>query len=272
MALVLHIETATTVCSVALSRDGELLALKEENSGYTHAENLTLFVEEVFDMAKINITEIDVVAVSKGPGSYTGLRIGVSTAKGICYGLNKPLIAIDTLQSLAHKFIRETCPAFEAGLSRTTPPKAEATIPRSLLRNLGSGLAPRFMPVTSQQHAAGSPDLFCPMLDARRMEVYCALYDEKSNPQDEVEAKIIDETSFKDRLENTRIFFFGSGAEKCRVILGMNKNAQFIDGIVPSAVDMISFGEASFKLNKFEDLAYFEPRYLKDFILGPKNV
>lgn len=226
MALILNIETATTVCSVALAEDGQLLALKEQDGDYSHAENLTLFVEEVMKQANAKLTDIDAVSVSKGPGSYTGLRIGVSTAKGLCYSLDKPLVAVNTLQHLA------------LALSQ------------------------------KEKIAAG---MFCPMLDARRMEVYCAIYNSSNKIIKPTAAEIIDENSFAHLLSKNVIYFFGSGAGKCKEVLAGNKNAVFIDGIVPSAANMITLSEQAYINNMFEDLAYFEPFYLKDFIAGKKK-
>lgn len=235
--MILNIETATTVCSVALAKDGELIALKEINNGYTHAENLTVFIEEIVKEAKIKITDLDAIAISIGPGSYTGLRIGVSTAKGLCYGLGKPLIGISTLKCLTF-------------LVQSSKFKVQS---RNETENIS--LVP----------------LLCPMLDARRMEVYCALYDDNLNEIEPIQAKIIDEHSFEEYLKSNTIYFFGDGAAKCREKLGTNANAVFIDNVFPSAAAMVSFSEEAFNAKKFEDVAYFEPYYLKDFVAGPKK-
>lgn len=229
MALILNLETATTVCSVSLGKDGKLLALKEHNGDYSHAENLTIFIEDVLQQASVKFSDIDAIAVSKGPGSYTGLRIGVSTAKGLCYSLNKPLIAVNTLQHLS-----------------------------LAVSSLGSQISE-------------PASLFCPMIDARRMEVYCAIYDANNKEVKPTAAEIIDEGSFADVLETNRIIFFGDGAEKCKSILSQNKNAVFIDNVLPSAKSMISLSEQAFINKEFEDVAYFEPFYLKDFIAGKKK-
>lgn len=227
MALILNMETASTVCSVSLAKDGHLLAFKEQNGDYSHAENLTLFIEDVVEQAGIKLKDVDAIAVSKGPGSYTGLRIGVSTAKGLCYSLDKPLIAINTLQHISLGFSKE---------------------------NGKEGL------------------LFCPMLDARRMEVYCAFFDSDNNEIIPTSAEIIDENSFSDLLKKNVIYFFGDGAAKCKIFLSANKNAIFIDNIIPSAKNMISISEQAFKHKQFENVAYFEPFYLKDFVAGKKKV
>ncbi|CAN5463712.1 tRNA (adenosine(37)-N6)-threonylcarbamoyltransferase complex dimerization subunit type 1 TsaB [soil metagenome] len=234
MALILNLETATTVCSVSLARDGKLIALKEINGDYSHAENLTVFVEAVCKQASVSLADVDAIAVSKGPGSYTGLRIGVSTAKGLCYSLDKPLIAVDTLQYMA--------------------------IAQKLIVN-----------VTLSGVEGPQSSFFCPMIDARRMEVYCALYDSQGNQIKETAAEIIDENSFADLLSKHTIYFFGDGSAKCKETFSNNSNAVFIDDVVPSAKNMITFSEQAYNSKQFEDVAYFEPFYLKDFVAGKKK-
>jgi tRNA threonylcarbamoyladenosine biosynthesis protein TsaB len=229
MALILHLETATTACSVSIGRNGGLLALKELDGEYTHAENLTLFIEDVLKQSGITINELDAIAVSKGPGSYTGLRIGVSTAKGLCYSLNKPLIAINTLRSMTYGILH------------------------------------------SDSSLINSSSLLCPMLDARRMEVYCAVYDLNENEVRPTAAEIIDENSFADLLKDHKICFFGDGADKCKETFLKNKNAFFLDNIVPSAKNLAMLSEMAFNNKEFEDVAYFEPFYLKDFVAGKKK-
>jgi tRNA threonylcarbamoyladenosine biosynthesis protein TsaB len=224
MALILNIETATTVCSVSISKDGQLIAFKEQNGDYSHAENLTLFIEEVIKQSGITLKQLDAVAVSKGPGSYTGLRIGVSTAKGLCYALEKPLIAINTLEHL------------------------------SLSLSLKEG------------------ELACAMIDARRMEVYCAIYDQQGKELMPTSAEIIDEHSFAGFLKEHKIIFVGDGAAKCKDVLSKNKNAVFVENIFPSAKNMIPLSEKAFQKKQFENLAYFEPFYLKDFVAGKKEI
>lgn len=230
MGLILNIETATTVCSVSLARDGQLLSLKELNGDYTHAENLTLFIEDVMKQADLSLSSLDAIAVSKGPGSYTGLRIGVSTAKGLCYSLNKPLIAVNTLEALCYVLIK---------------------IPRSAILTPESYL--------------------CPMLDARRMEVYCAVYDPSGEEAKATSAEIIDENSFSELLAKYPVVFFGDGSAKCKAMLSHNKNASFLENIVPSAESMIDLSEKAFSEKQFENVAYFEPFYLKDFVAGKKK-
>lgn len=225
MALILNIDTSTTICSVALAKDGVLLAVQEQDGDYTHAENLTVFIQSILEKVTLTLSDIDAVAVSKGPGSYTGLRIGVSTAKGLCYSLNKPLIAVDTLQALAYS-------------------------------------------VSVQKNEKA---LYCPMLDARRMEVYTAVFDVSNNSVQATSAEIIDEHSFSNLLNNNIVYFFGNGAEKCKQILSQHKNALFFDGSVTSAKNMITISERAYIDNAFEDVAYFEPFYLKDFVAGKKK-
>lgn len=228
MSTILNIETATRVCSVALAVDGEVVSLKESHEKNAHAENITLFSESVVQMVGLELHQLDAIAVSKGPGSYTGLRIGVSTAKGFCYSLDKPLIAINTLESLA------------------------------------SGMA--------RKHDQPNGYLFCPMIDARRMEVYAAVFDHELRVVKETEAVIIDEQSYTGLLEKYRIVFAGDGAEKCKDVLGNNSNAVFFDEILPSAAFLGQLAERRFKEGKFENVAYFEPFYLKDFVAGIPKV
>jgi tRNA threonylcarbamoyladenosine biosynthesis protein TsaB len=220
LALILNIDTATSVCSVSLSHSGKIIAVKETSEEKAHASKLSVFIQEIVKETGINIHKLDAVAVSKGPGSYTGLRIGVSTAKGICYGSNLPLIGINTLLAMAN------------GLMRNGDYK-----------NV----------------------LYCPMIDARRMEVFCAVYDKDKKEIRKTNALIVDEGSFEDLLSENKVYFFGSGAEKCKHIV-THKNAVFIDDFVHSSVYMASLAEDLFFGSKFEDVAYFEPFYLKDFI------
>lgn len=223
MALILSLETATKSCSVVLAKDGRLLAFEEEVSDkYSHSEQLTVFIERLLNAQNISITDLDAIAVSKGPGSYTGLRIGVSTAKGLCYALNKPLISVNTLRAMADGMLEEY------------------------------------------------PDMiYCPMIDARRMEVYCCLFKNREQ-QCEISAKVIDETSFCRVLEQEKVLFFGDGADKCEETI-THPNATFIPNIYPSAKNMVRLAEEAFQQNTFEDVAYFEPYYLKDFVAGKKK-
>jgi len=236
MALILSIETSTQVCSVALFKQGEIVGLKESNDEKSHAKLLTLFIQELLLEHKIDFKDLNAIVVSKGPGSYTGLRIGVSTAKGLCYALDLPLIAINTLQSMSHGIIRR----IKSG---------ELTIPD--FKN----------------------SILCPMIDARRMEVYTAFYNSKGENIREVKAEIIDENSFSDVLSKSKMIFFGDGADKVKSTI-QNPNAFFIDNIQPSASDMAVLSELAYKNQHFEDVAYFEPFYLKDFIatIPKKNI
>ena len=214
MSLILQIETSTTSCSVALAKDGKLLSAKTINQRNIHAEVITVFIGEIFAANGLTFEEMDAVAVSSGPGSYTGLRIGVSTAKGLCFSLDKPLIAVETLQAMA------------------------------------SGYLSRIKEVSGEF-------LLCPMIDARRMEVYTALFDQQLNRLEATSAQIIDEESFKQHLDQHKIVFFGDGAAKCKTVLGHHANAV-----------LTQLAAAKFQQKQFEDVAYFEPYYLKDFIAG----
>ena len=227
MALILAIETGTDICSVALIREGELIALRESDEERNHAKKIAVFVDELLREYDIAAEELDAVAVSKGPGSYTGLRIGVSFAKGLCYGQNIPLVAVGSLDSLV-EVARED---FEAGI----------------------------IDIEQWDNA-----LLCPMIDARRMEVYTQLFDTDGVAQSEVEAKIIDTESFAEERKDRTFVIFGNGAKKCTEVL---EGATFIE-VVPSARGMARLAEQAFAEGKTEDVAYFEPFYLKDFVVG----
>lgn len=225
MAKILQIETATAICSVALSVNGENISYKEEHGQNLHAANLTLFIDEVVKAAGLAYQDLDAIAVSKGPGSYTGLRIGVSTAKGLCYALDKPLVAIETLNMMAAGFLTEN---------------------------------------------PGYSGLICPMIDARRMEVYTAVFDPLLQILLPTEAKIIDETSFNNFLSNQIITFLGDGAAKCAEVL-THQNAKFDARNFNSAAYMSQLANQAFNNGNFEDVAYFEPFYLKDFVVTPSK-
>jgi tRNA threonylcarbamoyladenosine biosynthesis protein TsaB len=221
MCTILQIETATQACSAAISRNGETVALKEVVAQNIHAGSLTLFIDEVMHMAGLQYAQLDAVAVSKGPGSYTGLRIGVSTAKGLCFALDKPLIGIDTLKMMADGFLK------------------------------------------------ASPDyagLVCPMIDARRLEVYTALFDSEMKMLEPVSAKIIDAESFGAVLNTDLVTFIGDGAAKCTDVI-RSENAKFSPLNFNSAANMSALALEAFNSGNFEDVAYFEPFYLKDFVL-----
>lgn len=224
------------MCSIALSYQGHLHALREQNGqDYSHSSLLTSFIEEIIRESGISMADLSAVAVSRGPGSYTGLRIGVSAAKGICYGLDIPLIAVNSLEAMAYHF-RE-------GLLR----RSDFILPAAL------------------------EALFCPMTDARRMEVYYALYDARLCEKRKTRAAVITPESFQPLLERYKVFFFGDGAEKCRPLLG-SPNAMVFPGVWPSAKGMIALAHEKFLKGQFEDTAYFEPFYLKDFVAGKPRV
>ncbi|WP_445732070.1 tRNA (adenosine(37)-N6)-threonylcarbamoyltransferase complex dimerization subunit type 1 TsaB [Mariniflexile sp.] len=215
--LILNIETATTNCSVALSRNGQTIILKEDyDKNYSHAERLHVYIDAVLNEASITSKDLDAIAISKGPGSYTGLRIGVSAAKGLCFALDIPLISVSTLEALAHQV------------------------------NCNDGV-------------------IIAMLDARRMEVYATVFDSSHHQIRETEAQIIDETSFNDYLEKDQVYFIGNGVEKTKATIH-HPNAVFIENKLPSANNMGLLAYNKYKINDFEDIAYFEPYYLKDFM------
>ncbi|MDX8337701.1 tRNA (adenosine(37)-N6)-threonylcarbamoyltransferase complex dimerization subunit type 1 TsaB [Draconibacterium sp. IB214405] len=233
MAIILNIETSTEVCSVSLAENGKTLFLKESDEGLNHSKLLTVFIEELFSENNFDINNIDAVAVSKGPGSYTGLRIGVSVAKGLCYGLGKPLIGIGSIEAMGHY----------------------------VAKNVGDFYT----------SADGEELLFCPMIDARRMEVYTALFNEEGNAENEVTAEIIDENSFANSLNKKKVLFFGNGADKCRDKI-THENAVFNGPDKTTARFMQNLAEIKYNKSEFEDVAYFEPFYLKDFVATiPKN-
>jgi tRNA threonylcarbamoyladenosine biosynthesis protein TsaB len=217
MPLILQIETATQTCSVALALDGKVLYSIQKTEKNIHASHITLLIEDILKQSDKNFKDLDAVAVSMGPGSYTGLRIGVSTAKGLCYALDKPLIAINSLEAIAAGFKQQ-----------------------------------------------------CFSVYARRMEVYYSIFDNQLNIIEATAAKIIDEESFKDILQNNKIYFFGDGAAKCEDALGLNANARVTGNYLCNADDLTFLALEKFKNNDFVDVAYFEPFYLKDFIAGKK--
>ncbi|WP_339712243.1 tRNA (adenosine(37)-N6)-threonylcarbamoyltransferase complex dimerization subunit type 1 TsaB [uncultured Kriegella sp.] len=223
MATILNLETASTNCSVSIAKDGELLVIKEHDTpNYSHAEQLHVFIEKVLQEASISFHELNAIAVSKGPGSYTGLRIGVSAAKGLCFSLDVPLISISTLKSLAH------------------------------------------------QVEFGAYDFVVPVLDARRMEVYSAIFDKTGSEIRETRAQIIDQNAFRELVGKEKVLVIGSGADKCKQVLE-HSNFNFELSAVPSAREMASLSYKKFQEGDFENVAYFEPYYLKDFILQGKK-
>ncbi|UCG28826.1 MAG: tRNA (adenosine(37)-N6)-threonylcarbamoyltransferase complex dimerization subunit type 1 TsaB [Bacteroidales bacterium] len=235
MVLILNIETSTQVCSVALSRNTEILSVRESQDEKSHSTLLGVFIEDIFNTESVERSDIKAIAVSRGPGSYTGLRIGVSTAKGIAYGLKIPLIAVDTLQAMAWGII--------------SIPEFRTQLPEDV--NIW----------------------LCPMIDARRMEVYHAFYNLRCEPMREVAAEIIHPGSFREILSRQTVLFFGNGSGKCKHVLD-HPNALFIEGFKPSASHLTEFSLRKFRKKEFEDVAYFEPFYLKDFIatIPRKNI
>ena len=222
MSIILNIETATKNCSVSIADKGKILAIKELNNGnYSHAEVLHPFIVDILREANITSDHIDAVAVSKGPGSYTGLRIGVSAAKGLCFAFDKPLISIDTLTSLSHSI------AIDNGF-------------------------------------------IVPMIDARRMEVYAAVFNEKNQLIREIKADIIEESSFSEYLKIGKVYFLGDGSQKCKETI-LHENAIFVDDKFPSAKEMAQLSYDKYKISDIENVAYFEPFYLKDFVVIPEK-
>jgi tRNA threonylcarbamoyladenosine biosynthesis protein TsaB len=221
MALILSLETSTTVCSVALHNNGKLVASAEMHKEQSHASKLAVLIDQVVKLVDIPISAIQAIAVSEGPGSYTGLRIGVSTAKGLCFALGIPLLSVSTLSLLAKQI------------------QLKAILDNAWL---------------------------CPMIDARRMEVYCQIFDSEINVLRPIEAKVIDEESFRESLSDHKIIFFGDGAAKCKSVI-THSNAFFISDIVPSAKELGFLASEKFSRNEFENLVTFEPFYLKEFLI-----
>lgn len=228
MSCIVHIETATDVCSVALSENGKVIAHKEDYEGPNHSVVLGPFVDEMVSFADSHAIPVDAVAVSCGPGSYTGLRIGVSMAKGLCYGRDLKLISVSTLKLLCVPLL----------LAEQIPEDA----------------------------------LLCPMIDARRMEVYSAIYTRRLEAVKDVSADIIDENSYVELLGKQPVVFFGNGADKCKEVI-KHPNAIFLDDVKPLAKNMLPLAEKAYLQGKFEDVAYFEPFYLKEFVATqPKKI
>ncbi len=224
---ILHIETATHVCSVCISDDEQVLGLKESFEPNMHSTQLGVFIDTLLSDTQLQVAELDAIAVSLGPGSYTGLRIGVSTAKGLAYGANIPIIGIDTLQIIANAYLNN--PGLQA------------------------------------HHLPDENIVLCPMIDARRMEVYTAQYDLSLKPLTQVEAVIVNHESFQTELGRNTLLFFGNGSSKCRTVID-HPQAHIIEGVHPSSKYMVSIAMAHYRASEFVDTAYFEPFYLKDFI------
>ena len=223
MPLLLHIETATDTCSVALSGNGKSIAVEETHNSRSHASLLSVFIENILKQNNFAYADLDAVAVSCGPGSYTGLRIGVATAKGLCFALHKPLIAVNTLHSMA-------------------------------AWNSANKTNPKYF--------------YCPMIDARRMEVYAALFDEKIKLLHPPEAIVVTDALFSDWRKDNKIYFFGDGAEKCTALLKEEDGFMYCKGIFPSAIHMTELAEMKFRNEEFEDVSLFEPVYLKEYMPG----
>ena len=230
MSLILCIETGTDICSVGIARDGELMSLRESDQGRDHAKQVAVFVDELLRETGVKPDELDAVAVGMGPGSYTGLRIGVSFAKGLCYGLNVPLLAVGSLEALTDVAIKD----YEAGIIQV------------------EGWDEAFL---------------CPMVDARRMEVYTQIFNSRCEAQSEVSAEIITEDSFSQWRAKGNLVIFGNGAAKCQEML---PDAIYID-VAPSARGLTRIAHQLFEAGKTVDIAYFEPFYLKDFVVIPSK-
>ncbi len=222
MSLILSLETSTEVGSVALHKDGELLTTSEVHIQYSHASMLAVLISQVLSNAGIAVKQLDAVAITSGPGSYTGLRIGTSTAKGLCFALDIPLLAIGSLTLMAYQVAKYT---------------------------------------------AGDT-LLCPMIDARRMEVYCLVTNRYQDELQAVQPVIIEPDSFASFLSEHKVLFFGNGASKCKAVID-SPQAMFLDGIVPQASHLGAMAFKKYKENDFEDLLNFEPNYLKEFLIKP---
>lgn len=232
MALLLSLETSAQCCSVALHDDGVLVTSKVIETSRSAASQLAVMIDEVFHTSNNRPLDLKGVIVAAGPGSYTGLRIGVATAKGLCYALNIPIVSVNTLELMAYQFLEM----------------------ESLKNDLHINNA-----------------IMCPMLDARRMEVYCALLDQNMNYIVRVQAKVIDDESFKGIIESIPIFFFGEGADKCKAVI-KHTNAYFFSGVVPLASSLGVIGYKKWKDGAHEDVVSFEPLYLKDFLIKKPNL
>ena len=282
MALILCLETATEMCSVALFRDEILLAIKESSTRNVHSSMLTLFTESVIKESGTHLNDLDAIAVSMGPGSYTGLRIGVATAKGLCYALDKPLIAVPTLQAMAAGInydlkIKNYNPAEPSGSTndnRISDFRFQISDFRFQISDSASPISDfRFQISDSGGVPSGGQSmLICPMIDARRMEVYCGIYDAGGREVEPVRAEIVDGSSFAGLLAHTVIVFGGEGAEKCKQHLDTHANARFVDNFSASAKHMNYLAFQKFNQQDFENLAYFEPYYLKDFVAAKARV
>ena len=220
MAYLLHIESSSTVCSVAISKDDKQIAIKEINTGYTHAENLHVFINELLHITSLKPSDLNAISVSSGPGSYTGLRIGYSTAKGLAYALQIPLISINTLKALS---------------------------------------------VSAIMYADADDALYIPLMDARRMEVYSACYSQHLEELLPPQALVLSKESIHLFKLQKPVYFFGDGISKAKEILLQLPSPNFIEGVFASATSMIKLAFEKYQTKKFEDIAYAEPNYLKEF-------
>jgi len=234
MEKILHIETATDICSVALSEGEKVLSVREIAMGKSHAGVLTVYINEIFEETGTSLSTLGAIAISMGPGSYTGLRIGTSVAKGLCYGLNIPLIAVPTLEAMYF------------GAKRT---------------------------LQDNNKEMGQSGFYIPMIDARRMEVYKTVFDNTGNQLEETCAYIVNSDSFDSYFNKGKVYLFGTGASKLKTIIN-NANAVFIDGFIHSSTNMVNLALKKYRNKMYEDVAYFEPFYLKEFIAttSKKNI
>jgi len=231
MALLLSLETSTQCCSVALHDAGVLVADKVIETPRSAASQLAVMIDEVFQSSNRKPQELNGVIVAAGPGSYTGLRIGVATAKGLCFALNIPIVSINTLRLMAYQFLSS-----------------------KLFENFHSNEV-----------------LLCPMIDARRMEVYCAMLDQNLSYVEPVQAKVIDEESFRSLIVANPVVFFGEGADKCKEVI-KHSNAHFVSGVIPLASSLGEIGFKKWRVGDYEDRVSFEPFYLKDFLIKKPNL
>ena len=229
MPTLLLIETATAVCSVALANNDGVLAELHTLQPNAHSSQLSPYIAQLYEQCRITPSQLDGVCISSGPGSYTGLRIGVSTAKGVCYAADRPMLAVDTLHAMAY----------------------------GMLNRLGSEVK--------------ADDLFIPMIDARRMEVYCAVYDAQMNLVKDTEALVVEKDSFA-ALGQHRLWLFGDGAAKLAPLFADQPHIQIVEDLLPSAAFMAVLADQDLKAHRFVDVAYFEPFYLKDFVAGKPHV
>ena len=243
MERIILIETSTALCSVALAEDGAVVAYRESSAPKAHASLTAVFIQEMLSERGVTLTDCDAVCVSMGPGSYTGLRVGVSTAKGLCFGAGKPLLAIGTLDTLVAQAISDLTPSDKSDVSGDSLVISSET--------------------EGRDEKSPTYKFIIPMVDARRMEVYTAVF-ENGKQVTETEPVIVDESSFAEYLEQGPCLFIGDGAGKCADVI-KHPNAHFVQ-CCPNASSMLSPALAAFRAGDFKDVAYFEPFYLKEFV------